>query len=328
MGFRHAIFSKVISAFIALAVLITAGATVSSCGSSRHASSGSRKSASAAVSSSKSKSPGTITIDKSLPSETRALLAEASKWLGTGYRYGGDTRSGVDCSGLVLNLYRSALAIKLPRSSSQQREYCTRISKKDLMEGDLVFFTTGSSSKINHVGMYVGNGRMIHSSTSRGVIVSALDEAYYTRTFHSAGRVDSYYAMVRGKKSGKRKTAEPVALPSPADDVMLAQTTPSSSQTSAGQTSTSTEQTSTSTEQTSAKVTDRIVEEIVRPAVTNTVRIAANEAAVRISEKTGISVAAVTPPAATRKAIEVTKRRILDETLNQKVDSIVSEYFD
>lgn len=321
MGFRHAIFSKVISAFIALAVLITAGATVSSCGSSRHASSGSRKSASAAVSSSKSKSPGTITIDKSLPSETRALLAEASKWLGTGYRYGGDTRSGVDCSGLVLNLYRSALAIKLPRSSSQQREYCTRISKKDLMEGDLVFFTTGSSSKINHVGMYVGNGRMIHSSTSRGVIVSALDEAYYTRTFHSAGRVDSYYAMVRGKKSGKRKTAEPVALPSPADDVMLAQTTPSSSQTSA-------EQTSTSTTQTSAKVTDRIVEEIVRPAVTNTVRIAANEAAVRISEKTGISVAAVTPPAATRKAIEVTKRRILDETLNQKVDSIVSEYFD
>ena len=321
MGFRHAIFSKVISAFIALAVLITAGATVSSCGSSRHASSGSRKSASAAVSSSKSKSPGTITIDKSLPSETRALLAEAPKWLGTGYRYGGDTRSGVDCSGLVLNLYRSALAIKLPRSSSQQREYCTRISKKDLMEGDLVFFTTGSSSKVNHVGMYVGNGRMIHSSTSRGVIVSALDEAYYTRTFHSAGRVDSYYAMVRGKKSGKRKTAEPVALPSPADDVMLAQTTPSSSQTSAGQTS-------TSTTQTSAKVTDRIVEEIVRPAVTNTVRIAANEAAVRISEKTGISVAAVTPPAATRKAIEVTKRRILDETLNQKVDSIVSEYFD
>lgn len=321
MGFRHAIFSKVISAFIALAVLITAGATVSSCGSSRHASSGSRKSASAAVSSSKSKSPGTITIDKSLPSETRALLAEASKWLGTGYRYGGDTRSGVDCSGLVLNLYRSALAIKLPRSSSQQREYCTQISKKDLMEGDLVFFTTGSSSKVNHVGMYVGNGRMIHSSTSRGVIVSALDEAYYTRTFHSAGRVDSYYAMVRGKKSGKRKTAEPVALPSPADDVMLAQTTPSSSQTSA-------EQTSTSTTQTSAKVTDRIVEEIVRPAVTNTVRIAANEAAVRISEKTGISVAAVTPPAATRKAIEVTKRRILDETLNQKVDSIVSEYFD
>ncbi|MDE7460117.1 MAG: C40 family peptidase [Paramuribaculum sp.] len=321
MGFRHAIFSKVISAFIALAVLITAGATVSSCGSSRHASSGSHKSASAAVSSSKSKSPGTITIDKSLPSETRALLAEASKWLGTGYRYGGDTRSGVDCSGLVLNLYRSALAIKLPRSSSQQREYCTRISKKDLMEGDLVFFTTGSNSKVNHVGMYVGNGRMIHSSTSRGVIVSALDEAYYTRTFHSAGRVDSYYAMVRGKKSGKRKTAEPVALPSPADDVMLAQTTQSSSQTSAGQTS-------TSTTQTSAKVTDRIVEEIVRPAVTNTVRIAANEAAVRISEKTGISVAAVTPPAATRKAMEVTKRRILDETLNQKVDSIVSEYFD
>ncbi len=56
------------------------------------------------------------------------------------------------------------------------------------MEGDLVFFRTGSKG-VSHVGMYVGDGRIIHSSTSRGVIVSSLDESYYRRTYHSSGRV-------------------------------------------------------------------------------------------------------------------------------------------
>lgn len=246
-------------------------------------------------------------MDGSLPKETRALLTEASKWLGTSYRYGGDSRSGVDCSGLITNLYKSALSIKLPRSSAQQQEYCSRISKKDLMEGDLVFFTTGKGSKVSHVGMYIGDGRMVHSSTSRGVIISGLDEDYYTRTFHSAGRVDSYYAMVRGKNRKKAKSAEP-SLPEVNDDVIFAQTPPRTSSTE--------------------KVTERIIEEVVKPAATTAVKVIASESAARITEKTGITVVAVTPPPTTRKAIEITRRQILDETLNQKVDSIVSEYFD
>lgn len=318
MGLRNVFFRKIAATAGALAAIIVASCIVTSCGSSRHAASaGSRNaraiSASSASGSSKGKGGGTIKVDNSLPQETRALLTEASKWLGTSYRYGGDTRSGVDCSGLVLNLYRSALAIKLPRSSAQQQEYCSRISKKDLMEGDLVFFTTGKGSKVSHVGMYIGDGRMIHSSTSRGVIISALDEDYYARTFHSAGRVDSYYAMVSRKGKKKAKTAEPVIpttpLPPADDDVMLAQQ-------------------GNPPAQTSTKVTERIIEEVVKPAATATVRVIATETAARISDKTGIAVAAVTPPPATRKAIEVTRRQILDETLNQKVDSIVSEYFD
>lgn len=288
---------------------MVASCLVTSCGSSRHATSGSRtaRAISAASGSSKGKSAGSIKVDGSLPKETRALLTEASKWLGTSYRYGGDSRSGVDCSGLITNLYKSALSIKLPRSSAQQQEYCSRISKKDLMEGDLVFFTTGKGSKVSHVGMYIGDGRMVHSSTSRGVIISGLDEDYYTRTFHSAGRVDSYYAMVRGKNRKKAKSAEP-SLPEVNDDVIFAQTPPRTSSTE--------------------KVTERIIEEVVKPAATTAVKVIASESAARITEKTGITVVAVTPPPTTRKAIEITRRQILDETLNQKVDSIVSEYFD
>ncbi len=319
MGLRNAFFRRITAALPALAALVVASCIATSCGSSRHAaSSASRSSRAISASSGKAKPTTTIKVDNSLPQETRALLAEASKWLGTSYRYGGDTRSGVDCSGLVLNLYRSALAIKLPRSSAQQQEYCSRISKKDLMEGDLVFFVTGKGGKVNHVGMYIGDGRMIHSSASRGVIVSGLDEDYYARNFHSAGRVDSYYAMVRGKKGKKKgQTAEPVipaTIPPADDDVMIAQSNPPTQ--------------GNPPAQTSAKVTDRIIEEVVKPAATTTVKVVASEAATRIAGKTGITVASVTPPPATRKAIEITRRQILDETLNQKVDSIVSEYFD
>ena len=72
------------------------------------------------------------------------------------------------------------------------------------MEGDLVFFRTGSKG-VSHVGMYVGDGRIIHSSTSRGVIVSSLDESYYRRTYHSSGsRVERYYAMISGKTKQKQ----------------------------------------------------------------------------------------------------------------------------
>lgn len=117
------------------------------------------------------------------------IVEEARSWVGTPYRYGGESHKGVDCSGLVMSVFRDVAAIKLPRSSAEQCDYCKKIGRSELRRGDLVFFRTGKSKKVNHVGIYIGNGCMVHSSSSRGVIVSDLDQDYYRRTYHASGRV-------------------------------------------------------------------------------------------------------------------------------------------
>lgn len=122
--------------------------------------------------------------------QTERLINEARKWIGTPYRYGGTSRSGVDCSGMIMELFREVYGIKLPRSSAAQQEYCIGVSRADLMPGDLVFFaTTRRKNVVSHVGLYIGSGRMIHASGSRGVMESGIDEAYFVRNWHSGGRV-------------------------------------------------------------------------------------------------------------------------------------------
>ncbi len=147
-------------------------------------------------------------ISGSMDASSRALLTEAKRWLGTPYKYAGEDKSGVDCSALVMNVYRNALNIMLPRSSGKQMEYSSSISKRDLIPGDLLFFATSGGGRVSHVGMYIGEGKMVHSSTSRGVMVSRIEEDYFVKTFAGAGRVDAYYAMLA--KPGKK-----VAVPQP-----------------------------------------------------------------------------------------------------------------
>jgi lipoprotein Spr len=120
------------------------------------------------------------------------LYTEASKWLGVKHRYGGNTRRGVDCSGLVVQIYTEVYRKKLKRSSADMLTYnCRKVSRGRLQEGDLVFFRTGSGNKKipNHVGIYLKNQHFIHASTSRGVIVSDLNEPYYLRNWITGGRV-------------------------------------------------------------------------------------------------------------------------------------------
>lgn len=137
----------------------------------------------------------------------KSLVKEATAWLGTPYKYGGNTRSGVDCSGFVYHVFRNSLDINLPRNSGKQHDYCRKISKKDLSTGDLVFFaTTRGSKKVSHVGLYVGDGKMIHASTSRGVVCQNLSDDYYTRTFVGAGRIDSFASINKSNKSKPSKS--------------------------------------------------------------------------------------------------------------------------
>ena len=118
------------------------------------------------------------------------LVKEARKWLGTKYKYAGETRRGTDCSGMVMSIYRDVAGIKLPRSSREQQVFCQNVKVADLTPGDLIFFSgTSHGRKVSHVGMYIGNGDFIHASSSKGVIVSNLNQKYYSNHFHSAGRV-------------------------------------------------------------------------------------------------------------------------------------------
>lgn len=127
-----------------------------------------------------------IRIDKNKVRD--ALVREAKKWKGVRYKSGGESHNGVDCSGLVMKVYLKVTGYKLPRNSSAQQKHVSSIKKKDLKPGDLVFFSI-NSKKVNHVGLYVGNGEMIHASGSRGVIISKLSDSYYVKHYHSSGRV-------------------------------------------------------------------------------------------------------------------------------------------
>jgi len=120
--------------------------------------------------------------------ENPRLIAEVSSWMGTPYRYAGTTRQGADCSGFVVEVFRVVYGKNLPRSSAEQATSTRRIGKSQLSDGDLVFFRTAGGRRISHVGIYLSNNKFIHVSSSRGVMVSDLDEPYYSRTFAHAGR--------------------------------------------------------------------------------------------------------------------------------------------
>ena len=123
--------------------------------------------------------------------DNHKLYVESSKWIGTRYRAGGTSHRGVDCSGLVCQLYQKVYRKQLERNSDDQRkENCRKVSKRNLQEGDLVFFHNGRKKRTaTHVGIYLKDNKFIHASTSSGVIVSSLDEAYYRRCWMQGGRV-------------------------------------------------------------------------------------------------------------------------------------------
>ena len=116
------------------------------------------------------------------------LVAEALTWLGVPYRYGGSSRSGTDCSGFTMAIF-SQFGYSLIHGAGSQYTQCTPVTDQERDVGDLVFFDWGYG--IAHVGIYLGGGTFIHSSTSSGVIISSLYEDYYANGYVGAGRVFS-----------------------------------------------------------------------------------------------------------------------------------------
>ena len=125
-------------------------------------------------------------------SKVKTVLQKALALLGTPYRWGGsDPDKGFDCSGLVGYVFRNALGIELPRVSrdmARSGELVTDRTK--LAAGDLVFF--GRKGRVNHVGIYVGEGRFVHApSRGKDVTVSSLDQGYWSGRFMQARRVSA-----------------------------------------------------------------------------------------------------------------------------------------
>lgn len=105
------------------------------------------------------------------------VTSTAKKVMGVKYLYGGTTTKGFDCSGFVGYVYKK-VGVKLPRTSGAMYKTGKSVSKKNLKTGDLVFFKT-SGKGVSHTGIYIGNGKFAHSSSSKGVSVAKINDPYY-----------------------------------------------------------------------------------------------------------------------------------------------------
>jgi len=121
------------------------------------------------------------------------ILSEAESYLGTPYRFGGTSRSGIDCSAFVLSVFGAAAGMDLPRVAAEQSQEGDAVERTELQKGDLVFFSH-RGSRISHVGIVEevtpeGEVKFIHAATSKGVMVSSLDDNYWGPKFRFAKRV-------------------------------------------------------------------------------------------------------------------------------------------
>lgn len=132
---------------------------------------------------------GSTEIVMNNPDKSNRLLAQAFRLKGVPYRYGMSSTRGSDCSGFTSLVYRSQ-GVSLPRTSREQSRVGAKVSKDSLQKGDLVFFKTNRGTRINHVGIYIGDGKFIHASSGGGKVqVNSLNEGYYNRRFAGGRRV-------------------------------------------------------------------------------------------------------------------------------------------
>jgi len=119
------------------------------------------------------------------------VITTAKSYMGTRHKMGGTSYKGLDCSGLIMVSF-ARHGIKLPRVSSEQGRYGRQVwSVKKLKKGDLLFFHMNWNRKrlVNHVGLYLGNGRFIHVSSSKGCVISSLDSPVWQEGFLFGTRV-------------------------------------------------------------------------------------------------------------------------------------------
>jgi probable lipoprotein NlpC len=116
------------------------------------------------------------------------LLAQYKDWRGTPHKWGGMSKKGIDCSGLVKLTFEQQFSLSLPRTTAAQVKVGYSIKRQQLRTGDLVFFKTGMN--VRHVGIMVDELQFFHASSSRGVILSRLDNPYWNSHYWQSRRVN------------------------------------------------------------------------------------------------------------------------------------------
>ena len=127
----------------------------------------------------------------SVSSSASSVIAYAKTLLGKPYVWGAQGPNSFDCSGFTYYVFKNKAGIVLPRTSSAQSKYGTSVSWSNLKAGDLMFFdTNGANNGLSHVGLYIGNGQMIHASSSqRKIVITSVNTSYYKNAFVNARRV-------------------------------------------------------------------------------------------------------------------------------------------
>jgi cell wall-associated NlpC family hydrolase len=132
------------------------------------------------------------TVGRTVSDPERRLREAADPWMGTPYKLGGESKSGVDCSAFVRALYNDVYGVQLPRTAEEQETLGAKVDRKELQSGDLVFFRTkgmGPFFKSRHVGVYLGGGEFAQASGRLGVNITPLSNRYWSKKYEGARRL-------------------------------------------------------------------------------------------------------------------------------------------
>lgn len=168
--------------------------------------------------------PGDTSEDEVLEmaySANSELEQAAYGFLSTPYRFGGNSRKGIDCSAFVQQVFRE-VDVDLPRSAREQYRIGAKVERGDLQPGDLLFFNTYAKFP-SHVGIYLGDGKMIHaSSRSRRVVVTSIDYPYYRKRFIGAKRISLLDSEETISATGQHRDGEFEETAAPVDITLIA----------------------------------------------------------------------------------------------------------
>ncbi len=122
--------------------------------------------------------------------QTQPLNSFIDEWMGKPYKFGGKTKSGIDCSQFTKRLYNDVYGLELRGTCSRQWNQTKRISKTDIEIGDIIFFRSRLSPSGWHCGCYIGDNKFVHASNKwEGVKISSLSEDIYRKNYKGAGRL-------------------------------------------------------------------------------------------------------------------------------------------
>jgi len=116
------------------------------------------------------------------------MMDDILAWMGTPYEYGGDSKSGIDCSAFTHEMFKESAGINLPRTCEEQVKLGSPVDKDNLQFGDLIFFNTTGQNP-SHVGIYIGDDMFAHASVSFGVTLSSMYSSYYKKRYTEARRI-------------------------------------------------------------------------------------------------------------------------------------------